>query len=201
MEKGPGSRYHVLDAWNPAELKDMALGPCPFWHQFTVYDDQLDLHMVQRSCDTYLGVPFNIAQDALLAHMVAKETGLNPRKFFHSMINTHIYLGVSPRADFWKDEGNVENFQGTFKEIEARGDYLELKKWYLETAPLESEGNEGKDHVPFVLEQLSKEPKELPFIKLEDVHLMEAIKLPVGDVVEVEGYSPHKWDAKAEMSA
>ncbi|MEX2017461.1 MAG: thymidylate synthase, partial [Candidatus Pacearchaeota archaeon] len=93
IKEKPGSRYHVMSAWNVGELEEMALGPCPFWHQFTVYGDNLDLHTVQRSCDVYLGVPFNIAQESALLYTVAKETGLKPRKFIHDYINVHIYLG------------------------------------------------------------------------------------------------------------
>lgn len=201
IKEKPGSRYHVLNAWNVSKLKDMALGPCPFWHQFTVYDDEIDLHMVQRSCDTYLGVPFNKAQDALMLKMVAKETGLKPRKFIHTMINTHLYLGVAPRADFWTDNKNVESFKNKFDSIKNRENYLDLKEWYLQTAPAESEGNEKKDHIPFVLEQLSKEPRELPSVELKDIPLIEAIQNPVGEVVSVEGYNPHKWDSRAGMAA
>ncbi|MCH7850193.1 MAG: thymidylate synthase [Nanoarchaeota archaeon] len=201
IKKNPGSRYHVLSAWNVGDLKEMALGPCPFWHQFTVYGDQLDLHMVLRSCDTYLGIPFNIAQDSLLAHMVAKETDLIPRKFIHTTINTHIYLGVEPRAIFWSDEDNVIEFKRRIGAIKGKEEYLGLKEWYINNAPEESEGNEGKDHVPFVLEQLSKEPRCLPDITIRDIPLLEAIKLPVKEVVSWEGYDPHKWDSKAEMAA
>lgn len=201
IKEMPGSRYHKLSAWNEADLKDMALGPCPFWHQFTVYGDDLDLTMVQRSNDTYLGVPFNKAQDGLMLEMVAKETGLNPRFFNHMMINTHLYLGVSPRADFWTDEKNVKEFKGQLSEIKNRSEYLDLRDWYVRNAPEESEGNERKDHTPFVLEQLSKEPRQSPTVTLEDIPFMEAIQKPVGEVVRVEGYNPHKWDSKAEMAA
>lgn len=201
IRKKPGSRYHVLSAWNTGELGDMALGPCPFWHQFTVYGDNLDLTMVQRSCDTYLGVPFNIAQDSLLAHLVAQETGLNPRFFNHHTLNTHLYLGISPRADFWTDEGNVNEFKERFGKVDSGDGYLDLKDWYLGVAPEESEGNERKDHIPFVLEQLSKEPRNPPQISLEDIPLLDAIQKSALEVVHVEGYNPHKWDAKARMAA
>lgn len=201
IKTNPGSRYHILNAWNPGELKDMALGPCPFWHQFIVYGNNLDLHMVQRSCDTYLGVPFNIAQDALLAHIVAEETGLLPRKFIHTMINTHLYLGISPRADFWIDSKSVGEFRKRVLDIQQREKYLELRDWYLGVAPRESEGNERKDHIPLVLEQLSKEPRNLPRVALQNIPLFEAIQKPVADVVSVDGYEPHRWDSKAEMAA
>ena len=200
IKKKPGSRYHVLNAWNPSELADMALGPCPFWHQFTVYGNKIDLTMVQRSCDVFLGVPFNIAQDSLLLHMVARETGLEPRKFNHSLVNVHAYLGVVPRANFWADDKNVKEFQEEFNAVSNREGYLELRGKYLKIAGSESEGNERKDHIPFILEQLSKEPRDLPSIKLVDIPLLEAIQKPVVDVVHISGYDSHKWDSKAIMA-
>ncbi|MCR4327562.1 MAG: thymidylate synthase [Nanoarchaeota archaeon] len=198
----PGSRYHVLSSWNVSKLKEMALGPCPFWHQFSIWGDFMDLHMVQRSNDIFLGDPFNQAQDSLMLHMVAKEAGKIPRKFIYTTINTHSYLGVPPRSNFWTNSENVKEFQKKFKSIEKREDYLGLREWYLNKAPIESEGNERKDHVPFILEQLSKEPRELPTFKFEkDLPLLEAIKLPALEVVSVNNYNPHKWDSKANMAA
>lgn len=202
IKEKPGSRYHVLSSWNVGDLQDMALGPCPFWHQFTVYGENLDLTMVQRSCDVFLGVPFNIAQDSLLAHMVANETDLNPRLFNHNFVNVHAYLGVPPRSEFWIDEKNVKEFQERFEEIDEGSGYLDLNEWYLENAPEESQGNEKKDHIPFILEQLSKAPRESPFLEIkEEISLLDAIKRPVGEYVEVKNYEPHKWDSKANMAA
>jgi thymidylate synthase len=195
-----GSRYHTLSAWNVGDLGEMALGPCPFWHQFTAFKENLDLTMVQRSCDTYLGVPFNVAQDALLLEMVAKETGLKARFFNHQTINTHIYLGVSPRADFWTSEKKVGEFKEKFEKVNIREGYLDLRNWYLEKVDKETEVNERKDHMPFILEQLSKEPRELPTISLEDIPLLEAINKPVKEVVKVNNYEFCKWDSKAEMA-
>jgi len=202
IKEKPGSRYHVLSAWNVGDLPDMALGPCPFWHQFTVYGKNIDLTMVQRSCDVFLGVPFNIAQDSLLTHMVANETGLQPRYFNHHYINTHAYLGVPPRSDFWMDEKNVKEFQTRFNRVENREQYLDLKDWYLRNAPPESPGNERKDHIPFILEQSSKQPKSLPSIKMKKyIPLLEAIQMSPLEYAEVIDYHPEKWDAKAEMAA
>lgn len=202
IKERPGSRYHILSSWNVGDLPDMALGPCPFWHQFSVFGDNIDLTMVQRSCDVFLGVPFNIAQDSLLAHLVAEETGFQPRLFNHSYVNVHAYLGVPPRADFWTDEKNVEEFQSRFGRIRKKYEYLNLRDWYLENAPPESEGNEKKDHIPFILEQLSKPPRELPSLEiLNDLPLLEAIHMPPLEVVEVEGYEPHRWSSRASMAA
>lgn len=201
IKEKSGSRYHVLSAWNAGEISEMALGPCPFWHQFTVYKDKIDLTMVQRSCDVFLGVPFNIAQDALLEQMVAQETGLQPRFFNHHYINVHSYLGVPPRADFWVKENNVQKFQKRFNEIKEKSEYLDLKEWYLKTALPESEGNERKDHVPFILEQLSKEFRELPTLEIKNIPLLDAIQGDAMKFATIKNYRPHHWDSNAVMAA
>ena len=197
-----GSRYHVLNSYNVADLSEMALGPCPFWHQFTVYNDSLDLHMVQRSCDAFLGVPFNIAQDSLLTHLIARETGLEPRKFIHTTINTHIYLGVPPRSDFWMEPENVFEFQMRVgSEIGERSDYEEIRDWYLNKVPEENELDFGKDHIPDVLAQLAKKPRDLSRLELEDIPLLQAIEMPIGEVLQIQGYDPHKWKTNSQMAA
>jgi thymidylate synthase len=202
IKKSPGSRYHMLSAWNVAELEDMALGPCHCIAQFTITGDKdLDLNMFQRSCDIYLGVPFNIAQYSLLNHLIAQETELTPRKFIHSYGNVHIYGGVSPRTDFLKDGDNLKALQEKVRGASESGDFLEIRDWYLNETPPESEGNERKDHVPFVLEQLSKEPLPQPNLLLEKMPLEELIKKPAKEVIRVTGFKSHKWDSKAVMAA
>lgn len=202
IKNKPSSRYHLLNAWNPGEKDDMALPPCPMVHQFSVWNDQMDLHLYQRSCDTYLGVPFNISQDSLLLHMVAKETSKTPRKFIHTYSNVHIYLGVKPRSLFWGDQKNIDEFKRRVSGVKERDGYLEVKEWYVGTAHAESPGNERKDHIPFVLEQLSKEPKQLPKLTLdENVTLLEAIQMKALDYAKIHGYEYHDWDSQAVMAA
>ncbi len=200
IKNRPGSRYHILNAWNPSDLPEMALGPCPFWHQFTVYGKSLDLTMVQRSCDVFLGVPFNIAQDAFFANLVAQETGLDPRFFNHLLVNVHSYLGVPPRANFWTNPDNVTEFQKKFNSITKREDYLDLRENYLINSGPEKEGSERKDHIPFILEQLSKEPRSLPQIQLSSGDFFELIKKPAKEIATITEYNPHKWDSRAEMA-
>lgn len=88
----PDSRRMVVSAWNPAEIDEMALPPCHCLFQFYVADGKLSLQLYQRSADTFLGVPFNIASYALLLQMMAQVTGLQPGEFIHTTGDTHLYL-------------------------------------------------------------------------------------------------------------
>lgn len=91
IKKDPNSRRLIVTAWNPGELDQMALPPCHMFFQFFVADGKLSLLMHQRSCDMFLGVPFNIASYSLLLHMVAQVTGLKAYEFIHSLGDAHIY--------------------------------------------------------------------------------------------------------------
>ena len=87
----PNSRRHVVTAWNPGELDQVALEPCHTFFQFFVAEGKLSLQMYQRSCDMFLGVPFNIASYSLLLHMIAQVTDLVPGEFIHTLGDAHIY--------------------------------------------------------------------------------------------------------------
>ena len=88
----PDSRRMIVSAWNVAEVKDMALPPCHTLFQFYVAEGKLSLQLYQRSADTFLGVPFNIASYALLLQMMAQVTGLKAGEFIHTTGDTHLYL-------------------------------------------------------------------------------------------------------------
>lgn len=88
----------MVTAWNPAEVEEMALPPCHCLFQFYVADGRLSLQLYQRSADTFLGVPFNIASYALLLLMMAQVCGLKPGEFIHTTGDTHLYLNHLEQA-------------------------------------------------------------------------------------------------------
>lgn len=92
IKNNPDSRRHIVNAWNVGELDKMALPPCHILFQFYVANGRLSCQMYQRSADIFLGVPFNITSYALLLHMVAQVTNLQPGEFIHTLGDAHIYL-------------------------------------------------------------------------------------------------------------
>ena len=92
IKNNPSSRRIIVNAWNVGDLDNMNLPPCHMFFQFYVANERLSLQMYQRSCDTFLGVPFNIASYALLLQMMAQVTGLRAGDFVHTLGDAHIYL-------------------------------------------------------------------------------------------------------------
>lgn len=99
IKHNPDSRRIIVSAWNVADLKNMNLPPCHAFFQFYVADGRLSLQMYQRSADTFLGVPFNIASYALLLQMMAQVTGLKAGDFIHTLGDAHIYLNHLEQVD------------------------------------------------------------------------------------------------------
>jgi len=91
IRRTPNSRRLIVSAWNPADVDAMALPPCHLLFQFYVAEGRLSCQLYQRSADVFLGVPFNIASYALLTHMVAHVTGLQPGDFVHTFGDVHLY--------------------------------------------------------------------------------------------------------------
>ncbi|MCD4761020.1 thymidylate synthase [bacterium] len=137
IKTNPNDRRMIVSAWNPPEISKMALPPCHLLFQFYVAEGKLSLQMYQRSCDTFLGVPFNIASYSLLLMMIAQVTGLKPGTFVHTYGDLHIY----------------------------------------------------SNHFDQVKEQLSREPKKLPTMKINPtVKNIEDFKY---EDFTLENYNPH----------
>jgi thymidylate synthase len=103
LKTNPDSRRHIVSAWNPADVEDMALPPCHCLFQFFVAPSEtgpgrLSCQLYQRSADVFLGVPFNIASYALLTQMMARVTGLQPGEFVHTLGDAHLYLNHLDQA-------------------------------------------------------------------------------------------------------
>ena len=137
LKNNPFSRRHIICAWNPAEVDEMALPPCHAFLQFYVSNDKkyLSCQLYQRSADTFLGVPFNIASYALFTAMLAQVCGYKPKEFVHTIGDAHIYkdhfdvvkeqisrtpypkcqLVLNPEVksifDFTIDDIKIENYQ------------------------------------------------------------------------------------------
>jgi thymidylate synthase len=98
IKTNPNSRRHIVSAWNPAEVDQMALPPCHCLFQFHVAEGKLSCQLYQRSADVFLGVPFNIASYALLTQMMAQVTGLKPGDFVHTFGDAHLYMNHFDQA-------------------------------------------------------------------------------------------------------
>jgi thymidylate synthase len=98
IRTSPNSRRHIVTAWNPAEVDEMALPPCHCLFQFYVAGGRLSCQLYQRSGDVFLGVPFNIASYALLTHMMAQVTGYAPGDFVHTFGDVHLYANHFDQA-------------------------------------------------------------------------------------------------------
>ena len=98
INNNPDSRRHIVSAWNPALVDEMALPPCHSLFQFYVANGELSCQLYQRSADIFLGVPFNIASYALLTHMIAQVCNLKAGKFVHTLGDAHLYINHLEQA-------------------------------------------------------------------------------------------------------
>lgn len=166
MRKNPVGKKHIISAWNPGDVPKMSLPPCHLLFQMTSNDErELDLQLYQRSCDQFLGVPFNIASYAMLTQIIAQELNLEPRRFIHTFGDSHFYTGLEKRSQWYRE--NLVELKGRIKEIYDIEDYLDVEdylnvlEWINKNAP-KDEIEEKYDHVTAILEQMSRTTMELP---------------------------------------
>ena len=171
LKESPNSRRLVVSAWHPANAAVSTLPPCHYTFVFNVQGDKLNCHLTQRSGDIALGVPFNIAAYALLTHAVAQETGFEVGEFGHTVVDAHVYCGTDDRGEWYAD--NLDRLQERLAAVGERAGYLAVRDWLETEAPNQTEDTDGYDHVPGLLTQLSREPRERPSIEIADKPLDE----------------------------
>jgi thymidylate synthase len=167
MRKNPSGKKHLISAWNPVDVPEMSLAPCHVMYQMTVNEQkELELQLYQRSCDEFLGVPFNIASYAMFTTIIAQELGFIPKTFIHTFGDAHFYTGPENRAEWYKE--NFKELQDKVKyaiDIEkdtgSKEGYFRPWEWVDSHAPTNGL-DEKYDHVTAVLEQLTREPRPLP---------------------------------------
>lgn len=191
LQNNPHTRRMVVTAWHPGNTVDSTLPPCHYTFVLNVQGSELNLHLTQRSGDTALGVPFNIAGYSLLLLMLAQESGFEPGEFSHTIVDTHIYCGTHERGDWYGE--NIEELHEKVKVVEDTsltsnlGTFSEVADWIEQTAPPERDGNENMDHVPGLLRQLDREPRSLPCIELPDKSIDEMNP----EDIEIMEYEPY----------
>jgi thymidylate synthase len=171
LREDPNSRRLVVNAWHPANAAVSTLPPCHYTFVFNVQGDRLNVHLTQRSGDVALGLPFNIAAYALLAHAVAGRTDLEVGEFAHTIVDAHVYCGEGKRGAWYAD--NLPELRERVRAVGSREEFADVRDWVVESAPAEPEESEGYDHVPGLLEQCTRTPKPRPRIEVADKPLDE----------------------------
>jgi thymidylate synthase len=169
LRENPNSRRFVVSAWHPANAAVSSLPPCHYTFVVNVQGETLNLHLTQRSGDVALGIPFNVAAYALLATVLARQTGFEVGKFAHTIVDAHVYCGEGERGEWYRD--NLVDLQARLADVSAKSEFEEVRGWLESTSPTEDE--EGFDHVPGLLTQLSREPKSPPEIEISANSLSE----------------------------
>jgi len=182
LKKKPTGKKHIVDSWNPGDTPKMSLPPCHVLYQATANEKgELELQLYQRSCDEFLGVPFNLASYVALTQIIAKETNLTPKTFIHTFGDSHFYTGLEKRTQWYR-----KNFEELKKRIgkaaepgflskvwdkirfrDSKERFLEVRDWIDENSPRDvnfpnEPTEENYDHVTAILEQLCREPGPLP---------------------------------------
>lgn len=169
LRENPHSRRFVINAWHPANAAESTLPPCHYTFVLTVQDGRLNLHLTQRSGDIAIGIPFNIAAYSILATAIAQQVDLELGEFGHTIVDAHIYCGSGPRGAWWAE--HLDEFQSRMAGVDDPNEYDAIRRWLQESAPNGDGADE--DHVPALLEQLTREPYDRPRLSVADVSLDE----------------------------
>jgi thymidylate synthase len=170
--RGPRSRRLIVTAWHPVNAAISHLPPCHFEYIINIQNGKLNCHLTQRSADIAVGVPFNISSYALLTHLLANQTGYEVGQFGHTLVDCHAYCGGGERGEWYSE--NLEQLQSRIDRVSNLKEYEQVREWILSNAPSDdsagdiSDSNYGDDHIPGLLEQLAREPKQKPELSLSD---------------------------------
>tara|TARA_Y100000310_G_scaffold344364_1_gene456766 strand:+ start:7629 stop:8720 length:1092 start_codon:yes stop_codon:yes gene_type:complete len=164
LKKKPMGKKHIVSAWQPGDVPKMSLPPCHTLFQATSDGDGgLEMQLYQRSCDQFLGVPYNIASYSLLTQVIAQEVSMEAKTFVHTFGDSHFYSGLSEKGKWYQE--NFSKLQNMVWLTSNEEDYLGVLDWIKNQAPQDK--NENKyDHVTAILKQLSRQPKKLPTIEI-----------------------------------
>lgn len=167
--RGPESRRIIVDAWHPPNAAVSKLPPCHYTYIFNVQGGKVNVHLLQRSGDIALGIPFNIAQYCLLAKIIVQQTDLELGQFGHTIVDSHIYCGKGSRGEWYGE--NLPEVQEWIAGVSDIEEFQEVGERIEEEAP--DEDKEGFDHVPRLLKQLSRRPYDWPEVTVAEKPLDE----------------------------
>lgn len=169
--RGPNSRRLMVTPWHPSNAAASGLPPCHAFWGVNVQDDHLNLHLTQRSGDIALGIPFNIACYSLILKVLAEQTGFKVGQFSHTILDAHIYCGNGDRGEWYENNlSTIQNMLDAPDDTGSSGQFSHVAEHIEEHAPSQ---DEPYDHVPGLLEQLGRQPKERPTLDVADKSLDE----------------------------
>ena len=186
LRDGEQSTRHIVNAWHPGHIDDVALPPCHAFFQFHNRGGKLDISLTQRSTDAFLGEPFNIASYGLLDRIVAADAGLRPGKLHHFHGNKHLYCGTDERRQWYADSENRKWLRESVEDVvdaDSRSEFHELRDVLEGHLPDERESVSHSDHVPLALEQLARDGYEPPTVSVAE---KQFDSFNVGDVTVAE---------------
>lgn len=183
LRERPHSRRFVVTAWHPANAAESTLPPCHYTFVITVQDECLNLHLTQRSGDIAIGIPFNIAAYSILATALAQRTGFEAGEFGHTIVDAHVYCGQEERGAWYRE--HLDAFQERLASVTDRSEYAGVRAWLEDEAPSDPD---GVDHVPNLLTQMTREPRDRPTLSVADVPI-DALS---PEDISLEGYDSHE---------